>query len=138
MTRRAGGVAYVRSLVSSFCNYAYVGSGAVVVDEVAGHLVSTFSDHALLGYDCPACVDRDRAPGVKAAPGRRVDGGREIVAEQYGLARPLLGRIGYGRRRQQRLGVGVRGGAEDAGPWALLDQLAQVHHSDLVGEVLDG
>jgi hypothetical protein len=120
----------------SFC-WSYVGSGAVLVDEVAGHLVSSLADRACLRHDCPAFVHGHRASGVEAAPGRRVDRRRQVVAEQDGPSGTLLGWIGYGRRGQQRLRIGMGRAAEDAGPRTLLDQLAEVHHRDLVREVLD-
>src|SRR5687768_1403893 len=105
---------------------------------MTGDLVSTIADHSLLRYDGPACVDRYRAPGVEPAARWWVDGRRQVVTEQHRLARSLLGRVRYGRGREQRLGIGVSGCAEDACAGALLDQLTQVHHRDLVCQVLDG
>ena len=45
--------------------------------------------------------------------------------------------VGDRARREQRLGVRVGGIAEDAVDVAELDDPAEVHHSDLVGDVLD-
>jgi hypothetical protein len=84
-------------LDNSLC-WSYVWAGAVVVDEVTGDLVSTFADRPWFRDDCPACVHRDRAPGVEAATGWWVDRRREVVTEQDGSAGALLGGIGYRRR----------------------------------------
>jgi len=60
----------------------------------------------------------------------------DVVTEEDRLPRALQHRIGHGSRREQRLGVGVSGPGEDRLAGAVLDELPEVHDSDLVGEVL--
>jgi hypothetical protein len=57
MTRRAGGAASILSWGDSF-DCAYVGTGAVVVDQMTGDLVCAFSNHAGFRHDRQADVGR--------------------------------------------------------------------------------
>ena len=66
--------------------------------------------------------------------GRARTAGRRRAAPACRCALPR--RVGDRRRGQQRLRVGVRRAREDPLAGALLDELAEVHHRDVVGEVL--
>ena len=72
---------------------------------------------------------------------RQPDGGSiglGYVAEQLDpLAGPLPVGIGNRDRREQRLGVWVRRRAVDLVPRADLDDLAEIHHGDAIGDVAD-
>ncbi|RPK76440.1 hypothetical protein EES42_03360 [Streptomyces sp. ADI95-17] len=77
------------------------------------------------------------APGAEAAAGGRVGGRRDVAVQDDPL--PVLPgrRVRHRDRGQQRLGVGVRGVVVDLLVRADLDDPAQVHHPDPVGDVPD-
>ena len=77
---------------------------------------------------------RRRAAGAEAAAGRRRGGGRKLTADR-GRRGPAGHRVGRGV--DQRPGVVVRRGAEQFLGRTGLDELAQVHHDHLVGEVVN-
>src|SRR6266699_1647256 len=74
--------------------------------EVAGH------DGAVVGLEWlrrlpEADLHRVRTPGVERAPARRVDRTGQLTLEGVAPPASLAGRVRYGDRRQQGLGVGV-------------------------------
>ena len=73
------------------------------------------------------------AAGLERAAGRRVHRRRD-VAFQHDV---LLDHAGVGDRdrRQQRLGIGMIGRREDLVGRALLDDVAEIHDDDAVGDV---
>ena len=75
------------------------------------------------------------APGAEPAPRRRVRRARQVALEQDPLAGALAARVGQRDRRQQRLRVRVRRAARTARACRDLDDLAEVHHRDAVGDV---
>ena len=85
-----------------------------------------------------AAVEGQRAAGVEPAPGRRVDGpGRSSPSSTRLPGRAAVARVGDRGRGQQGLGVGMRAGAANTAlAGTLFDELAEVHHGDVVGEVL--
>ena len=67
----------------------------------------------------------DRAPGMEAAPGRRVERARHITFQQDAGPLPLDSRVGRGYRRQQCMGVGVHRLGEQPVGACFLDDLPQ-------------
>ena len=83
-----------------------------------------------------AARHRVRAARVEAAAGRRVERARHL-ARQHDLLAPLVGMARQGRR-EQRLrcrDASARGASACASP--RLDDLAEIHHRDLVAHVRD-
>src|SRR5882757_2386203 len=78
---------------------------------------------------------RRRAASDQPAGIRRVDRARDLALQPQSLAlhAPLRDR----RSREQRTRVGMPGIAEDALRRSDLDDAAQIHHRDTVGDVLD-
>ena len=83
----------------------------------------------------PAAVEDERAAGVEAASLRRIDRARHVALEDDGIA---VG-AGFGQRhgRKQCLGVGMSWRRKDLAARGHLDDLAEIHHGDAVGHVLD-
>ena len=78
-----------------------------------------------------ALVERERAPGVEPAAGRRVERGRAGRRRAAPGARARWRRrVGDRRGREQRLRVRVAGAAKIRSRGALLDELAEVHDGD--------
>jgi hypothetical protein len=82
-----------------------------------------------------AVIHRNRAPGMEAAAPWRVQWAWNISFEYDPLALPVG--VWDGNGGHQRLGVGVKGSAEDLPAGSQLDYLAQIHDSDAVGDVLN-
>src|ERR1700674_1417465 len=72
---------------------------------------------------------------VKAAAGGRPQRARHLAGEDD-LVAPLVG-MGWERRREQRLGVGMLRRAGEGASVALLDDLAQIHDRDRVAYMGD-
>ena len=75
------------------------------------------------------------APGAEAAARRRRRGRGQLAADGGDRGDPAGGRLGD--RVDERPGVVVGGRAEQLGGRPGLDDLAQVHHRDVVGQVVD-
>ena len=77
-----------------------------------------------------ADLARDRTARPEAAAGRRVDRARNVAREQDLLAAALDHGVRVGHRAEQRLGVGMGGGAVDRAAVPMLHDLAEVHDVD--------
>ena len=81
-----------------------------------------------------ADVRGERAARVEAAAGRRSEEVRRLSLQR----RELPTRTGdRGRRAQEQIGVRVARSGEDLRGWAVLDELAGVHHAERVGHFGD-
>ena len=80
---------------------------------------------------------RVRAAGPEPAARRRIDRARDVAGEDDPLAAPFDPRVGDRYGRDERLRVGVQRPAEQVVHGGGLDDLAEVHHGDPVGEVPD-
>ena len=93
--------------------------------------------YAVSGGSIAGRLGGPRAAGVEAAARRRVDRVGRLAADQRAGPRAVLLGVGDRDRRQQGAGVGMdRLGVELLGGREL-DQLAQVHDCDPVGDVAD-
>src|SRR5690606_13418854 len=82
-----------------------------------------------------APVDSCGAPGMEAAPGRWI-GGRWDLAGKHDLRpRPLAYRVEQRGGGQECLCVRVSGPQKDPLTRPVLDDLAEVHDRDVVGEI---
>ena len=81
-----------------------------------------------------AALDRVGAAGVKAAAGRRIERARHLALQHDAAALGL--RLGHRDRRQQRAAIGVAGRGEQRLRFGGLDDAAEIHHGDAVGDVL--
>ena len=77
----------------------------------------------------------ERAAGLEAAAGRRVEGVGDLALQNDPLARPLQRRVRYRHARQQRLGVRMERRVVDHIGVGELDQLSGVEDGDAVGDV---
>ncbi len=87
------------------------------------------------GSSIGADLGRVAAARVEATAARRVDRARHVAGQHDALARPLEHRVGHGHGREQRLGVGVDRPAVQLLGRRELDDLAEVHDRDAVGDV---
>src|SRR5215217_1141493 len=104
--------------------------------EVAGDVVA----FALVGEDRVdplADVHDVGAAGVEVAAGGRVDRARDVAAEDDPLAALLDHRVGNRHGGQESLGIGVERFLVEGDAVRHLDDLAEVHDGDAVGDVLD-
>ena len=116
------------------------GRRAVRRDQVAGdEVVAGELDQRRLLVGRPWCGARlERAARAEAAAGRRVERARHVALEHDAVATALRVGVGDDSGREQRLGVGMLGPAEELGTRCELDELAEVHHRDPVAQELDG
>ena len=75
------------------------------------------------------------APRVERAAGGRVDGGRRVAGEHDALAGALDVGIGRGNSAHQGARVGMLRALDDVGGGAELDDLAEIHDGDAIGDV---
>lgn len=75
------------------------------------------------------------ATGMEFATLGRIDGTGNVAAENYAVAVPV--RVGNGHSREQRLRVGMHGIIENIHGRRILNKTAEVHNSDLIGDVFD-
>ena len=85
--------------------------------------------------DLGADLLRDRAAGAEAAAGGRVDRARDVALEHDPLVLAARDRLRV--RREERHRVRVERPAEELLRGRQLDDLAEVHHRDSVGDVAD-
>lgn len=103
------------------------------MDEAGGGVAGGDWDEA--GIAEAAFGDAVGTTGMEMATGGRVDGAGDVAVEDLA---PLFGAgHGHGYGGQQGFGVGVCGRAEDVGGVADLDDTAEVHDGDVVGDVAD-
>ena len=84
-----------------------------------------------------AYADRDWTARVKAAAFRRVGRARDFAAQRRGVASGFARGIWRRRRGDQRTRVGMGWRIVDFAGGADLDDLAEIHHRDTVGEAED-
>ena len=77
------------------------------------------------------------AAGVERAAAGRVERRRRVAGQQDAFAGALAVGIGQRHRADKRLGVRVLRALEDLRRRADLDDAAEVHHCNAVGDVLD-
>src|SRR5690349_6086895 len=77
-------------------------------------------------------VNRRRATLCEATTWRWIDRARWIAPDEMLCLEPVAQRTRRRRRRDQRPCVGMARRAEDLGRGPLLDDLAEIHHRDLV------
>src|SRR5581483_10438182 len=102
--------------------------------EVAGGQMAV-SVRLERGLDLGADLLRERAAGAEAAAARRVDRARHVAREDDAVALPPG--LGRGDRGQERLRVRVERAGEEVARGRELDDLAEVHDRDAVGDVAD-
>ena len=88
-----------------------------------------------LRLDGAAAVEHVGAAGVEAAAAGRIARARHVAFEDDAVAGRARHRHRHGG--EQRAGVGVLGRREDLALVRRLDDLAEIHHRDAVGHVLD-
>ena len=76
-----------------------------------------------------------RAARVELAACGRIARGRDAALKDDAVH--LVIRIGHRDSREQRLGVGMQRMGKDLVRRGILDQIAEVHHADRVGDVLN-
>ena len=120
-----------------------VGQGADVVGassapgEVAGDEPSRFDLGERRVHGGARFRPGDRTPRVEAAPARHGERAGGVAAEDDSLAGGLHVRIGHRDGCQQGDGVGVQRAAVQVVGRRQLDEAAEVHHADAVGDVAD-
>ena len=72
---------------------------------------------------------------MKAAAGGRIERARHLALQQQAAA--LGARFWNGDRRQQRAAIGMAGRGEQRFGSRGLDDAAEIHHRDAVGDVFD-
>ena len=81
-----------------------------------------------------AAIDRIGAAGVKAAAGGRIERARHLALQHDAAA--LCLRLRHRNGRQQRAAIGMAGGGKQRLGFRGLDDDAEIHHGDAVGDVL--
>src|SRR6185436_12971316 len=84
-----------------------------------------------------ADVGGERAARVEAAGLRWVARTRDLPWQEQAMAAAGTARVRLRQRREQADGVGVGGRAQYTLARADLDDLAQVHHGDAIGDIAD-
>ena len=86
------------------------------------------------GTSTAAALDHIGAAGVEAAAGRRIERARHLALQHDAAA--LCLRLGHRDRRQQRAAIGMARRGEQRLRVRGLDDDAEIHHRDPVGDVL--
>ena len=82
-----------------------------------------------------AALDHKGTAGMEAAARGRIERARHLALQDHAGALGL--RLGHGDRRQQRAAIGMTGRGEQRLGVRGLDDGAEIHHRDAVGDVLD-
>ena len=84
------------------------------------------------GIDLAARLDRDRAARMEPAAGRKLDRVGRLAAQD--LNRGPMPRVPARHDREQRLRVRMPRTLDDLASGSFLDDAAEVHHADAIGE----
>src|SRR5437773_1298887 len=83
----------------------------------------------------PAPIERIRASRVKMAAARRIAGAWYFAGENDAF--PYGVRLRYRHRGKQGLRIGMHRRSKDVSLRSDLDNAAEIHHSDALGDVFD-